>query len=241
MRVAIHQPYYLPWLGWFHKMWAVDLLVFFDDVQFTKGRFNRAEVLLNGKRTWLTVPVRRSRDTTIQQAQVVEGAWPRKHEGTVRQAYANAEYGAEAADAVAALLRGCAQPWLGSGLSLSSMTTEMTMAMAAKLKIGTEVAFSSELEYDRATAGTDRIVEVCKAVGADDYVSGTGGCLEFIEKDKFDRAGMRVEWQSFQGEEYPQVGGGAAFEAGLSVVDVVANMGWDYAEAYVKRCGRVRA
>jgi WbqC-like protein family len=217
MRVAIHQPQYLPWLGYFDKMDRADCFVILDDVQFKKNEWqNRNRIKTPAGWQWLTVPVRHRFPQRISEVRLDGAApWPRKHLGALVANYS----GAPAFERHRPFLEeSFARPW-DRLLDLSLGTLGYLMGA---LGIETKLVLASALDPAPAENATDRLIAICRAVGADTYLSGTGG-RDYLDAPRFDRAGLRVEVQAFRCPVYPQRFGG--FEPNLSIVDLLFNCG----------------
>ena len=237
MKIACHQPYYMPWAGYFHKMSAVDKFVVLDDVQYIRrAYFNRARILTQGERKWITVPVNFRNRAKISEVQTVGRQWFGKHAKTIRQSYAKAPYARAVLDLIDSVEMNV-QTWR-LPISLSDATMYMIDALRRRLMIRTPVMFSSMIDYEPAAKG-ERIVNICKELHADVYVAGSGASRDYIDPEEFHRVGIRVEWQSFKAEHYGQFGV-SEFVPGLSVIDMIANVGTAGAAEYVRRCGTVK-
>jgi hypothetical protein len=239
MKVAIHQPYYLPWAGYFHKMSVVDKFVILDDVQFTRGQhFNRTKILVNGKPKWLTVPVEFRKGNSINETLISQcSQWVRKHGRTVDQNYISALHG-EGVSAFFAWRFDYFSMLVHEAETISMFDNRWMWDIAfGMLSLRSEWVHSSFLDYEPAT-GTDRLVNICKALGADTYVSGVGGSKKYLELDKFKAAGIKVEWQIFEYKPYKQLRTDE-FVPGLSIIDTLAALGPEGTKAYVQECGRL--
>lgn len=236
MKVACHQPYYLPWAGYFHKMSAADTFVVLDDVQFVRREhFNRAAVLEGGAERWLTVPVPSGVGDRMSEVRVSDRRWVEKHSRTLRQAYARAPYGNLIGDFVDEIYKGHLATWRNP-MKLAEIDMYLIEVLHRRLSIHASIMFSSMVDYEPAMKSV-RIMNICKALRADTYVAGSGASKRYLNADAFRVAGIRIEWQSFDYEPYPQPGV-AGFVPGLSVLDTVAALGWDGAAEYIRRCGR---
>ncbi len=212
--VAIHQPQYLPWSGYMAKVAQADAFVFLDNVQYQKnGLQNRNEVRGATGRQWLTVPVRASRGLSIAETPIAQPGFARKHRATLRQCYAQAEH----LDALDSLFEVLDQPWQ----LLADLTIRTTRTLLAELGIGTELHLASELGAEGRK--TELVVDICRRMGASTYLSGTGA-REYQEQSLFEGAGIDLRYQNFVPSPYDQ-GGASPFEAGLSVVDLLAHQG----------------
>jgi hypothetical protein len=216
--VTIHQPHYLPWLGYLHRMASADLFVLLDHVQFERGNYqNRTMVRVNGAAKWLTVPVvQRSQKERILDKDI---DWNddvgKKHFLTLRHSYGDSDhfrtYGAE-------LRRIYEAKW--------QRLVELNDAMLGLLRdaygIRTKLVRSSDLGVEGAKG--ELILNICRAVGADTLLVGLGGSRGYLDRDAFARAGIDLEFQSFAHPLYPQRGP-QPFIPGLSAVDMLFNCG----------------
>jgi hypothetical protein len=221
MLVAIHQPNFLPWLGYFDKLAQADIFVLLDNVplQRTGGNYtNRVEMLISGKRTWVTVPVARAAETRerISEARIIDnGPWRRKICAAVEQSYARAPGFAETMPLVRSLLE---QP--GDGLAEFNIAALRRLAEASGLDTR-RLRRASEMQV--SGAGTDLLVAIVRAAGGDTYLCG-GGSGGYQEDDKFTTAGIELRYQNFRHPAYPQVNT-SEFIPGLSIVDALMNCG----------------
>lgn len=216
MIVGIHQPAYLPWLGYFDKIATADVFVILDSVQFDRTWFTQRQyVKTAGGRVLLTIPVRKGHmQETLLQTRIAEDTdWRRKHWKTLDQAYHRAPGWA----GIAGDLHSFYRPPLHS-----PTLTEFCLAQLGfwlrELEIGTEIVRSSELAVTGARS--ELLLNICKAVGADTYLSGAHGG-NYLDTALFDSAGIKVAFQDFQHPVYNQLHG--KFVPNLGVIDYVAN------------------
>ena len=220
MIVAIHQPHYLPWLGYLHRMAQVDLFIVLDHVQFERRNHqNRSQIRLDGQARWLSVPVaQRSQNERIID-KLVDNADPRPwgpiHFATLRHAYREAEHFKPYAAGLRALLEARWERLV----DLDRATLEL---MRDAFEIRTPLVRSSEL----AAEGTksDLILNLCREVGADRLLAGFGGSRRYLDAESFARQGVRVEWHQFTHPEYRQCGP-QPFIPGLAALDLLFNCG----------------
>jgi hypothetical protein len=222
MKVAIHQPHFLPWLGYLHRMAQADLFVLLDHVQFERRNYqNRTMIRMNDEPRWLTVPViQNSQKECIVDKQVdnrIDGAkwWAPNHFRTLRHAYRDApHFGAHAA--------GFKRLFETRWEKLVDMNQAGLDLLRDAFGIRTPLARSSELAVEGARA--DLILSVCKAVGADTLIAGLGGSRGYLDADAFAREGIRIVFHEFKHPEYAQCGD-APFLRGLSSIDMLFNCG----------------
>jgi hypothetical protein len=229
MRVlAAHQPQYLPWLGFFDKLAQADVFVLLDNVQFKKNEWqNRNRIKGPSGPQWVTVPVRHKFPQTIGEVEVQESEpWRRKHQRALESNYGKAAHFGNEMALFADLLE---QAWT----HLAPLNIELIRRLATRLGIDTDIRLGSEIEA-RADP-TLRLLDLCRALGADTYLSGAGG--NYLEQDTFDEAGVELRFQRYEHPTYAQLHG--AFEPYMSIVDLLMNCGED--SFSIIRSGRLSA
>lgn len=210
MKITVHQPDFLPWLGFFERWHKSDLYVMLDDVQFLRqGWHHRDKIKTQGGILWLTVPViRKGRySQRISEVETAPGPWRRKHLATIRAAYARAPF----FDRVFPLLE---QVYARNHTRLLDLNSDLLELTAGLLGI-TAPRVSASVN-NLAEKGTARLVRLCELYGADVYLTGTGA-RDYLDETLFAASGIKVEWQDFVHPEYPQIHG--PFTPGLSVLD----------------------
>lgn len=222
MIVAIHQPHYLPWLGYLHRMAQADLFILLDHVQFERRNYqNRGRILLDGEARWLTVPVvQRSQSERIIDKLIDHSAaggrdWGRNHLATMRHAYRQARHFPDYAEALRKILD-------AGWPRLAELDREMLAFLRDAFEIRTPLALSSELAAEGAKS--DLILHLCRAVGARTLLAGSGGSRGYLDPEAFARAGVRIEWHDFRHPAYRQCGA-QPFVAGLASLDLLFNCG----------------
>lgn len=212
--VAIHQPNYLPWLGWFAKAAQADVFVLLDDVQFEKGGYtNRVEVKTAQGRTLLTVPVEAGGATPprIDELRVAkDGRWADRHAKTLSQSYGRSPGWRALGPRIEEVLA-------DGGTRLAALNERLIRVILEALDVRTRVVRASELRPSAAPAN-EGLVEVCRALGAGTYLSGAGG-RKYNDPAAFAAAGIDLVYSAFAHPTYAQPHG--AFEAGLSALDLV--------------------
>jgi WbqC-like protein len=220
MIVAIHQPHYLPWLGYLHRMAQVDLFIVLDHVQFERrNRQNRSQIRLDGEARWLTVPVAQRSQSERIVDKLVDNADPRPwgttHYSTLRHAYREAEHFKTYAEALRAILEARWERLV----DLNRATLDF---MREAFEIRTPLVRSSELAVEGAKA--ELILNLCRAVGAERLLAGFGGSRAYLDVEHFARSGVQVQWHDFTHPEYPQCGP-QPFVTGLAALDLLFNCG----------------
>ncbi|MBM3512435.1 MAG: WbqC family protein [Alphaproteobacteria bacterium] len=215
--VAVLQPGYIPWLGFFEQMARADHFVYYDDVHFDKhGWRNRNRVKGPTGPVWLSVPVRHSgrADQLILETEIVPDIpWAKKQIRTLQQLYAKAPhrdpYLAEFAEIIE-------HPWR----LISDLDMAVGDVMRGWFGITTPIYRSSALGIGGGQS--ERLVNICKNFGATRYVSGAAA-RDYLEVTLFDRAGIEVVWQDYRHPTYPQLHGD--FVSHLSALDLALNVG----------------
>jgi len=220
MLVAIHQPHYLPWLGYLHRMVQAELFIVLDHVQFERGNYqNRSMVRVNGAPHWLTVPVaQRSQKERIAEKAIDNSQhWAGTHFETLRRAYASAPHFAPYASRLQDIY---AQRWE----RLVDLNEALLELLREGFSIRTPLVNSSEL--DVGGAKSELVLNLCRAVGAHTLLVGLGGSRDYLDRAAFAEAGIGLAFQEFNHPVYPQRGT-APFSAGLSAIDLLFNCGPD--------------
>ncbi len=209
---AIHQPGYLPWAGYFAKMSQADVFCHLDTVQFTKnGWQNRNRIKTARGAQWLTVPVRRRHPQAIREV-VIDGKtdWGRRHLQALRTNYGRAPFFATVFPALEEVLSRAWERLLDLNLALIE-------ALRGLLGLAGRPAVLASTLCAREDP-TGRLIDLCRALGADAYLAGEGA-LEYVDFVRFRDAGIRVLLQRFRHPVYPQSFG--AFVPRLSVIDLL--------------------
>ena len=224
--VAIHQPNYVPWLGYFHKIARADHFVFLDNVQLPLGRSYTSRVRIAwGRATrWLSQPVYRRSGQLICDVRFADNDWPAKHLDTLRGAYGQAPSFRVAWDAIVSMYK---------SIPLDNLATAnrfLINALARQLGLDCEFCFASEHLVGDARAD-DRLIALAATVAPGAcYLSGRGGAKYQVPK-KFALAGVPLRYTSFEHPIYPQ--GNFEFHRGLSVLDAIFHLGWEGARALI--------
>ncbi|MBI3003322.1 MAG: WbqC family protein [candidate division NC10 bacterium] len=215
MIVAIHQPQYLPWIGYFDKMDQADVFVLLDTVQFKKNEWqNRNRVKTPDGWQWLTVPVVHRFPQRIDEVRIApDDSWGRKHWQALQTHYGAAPFFAPHAPFFADCF---ARPWE----RLVDLSGHLIEYLAGALGIGARLIRASTGRFPEDATG--RLVAICRHLGASAYLAGRDG-QSYMDLDQFAAAGIAVKTQDFACPVYPQRYG--AFVPDLSVVDLLFNCG----------------
>jgi hypothetical protein len=212
--VAIHQPQYLPYLGFFHKIAHCDVFVALDNVQFQKnGLQNRNRIRSPQGWQWLTVPILHHFGQNINEVQLDQHVpWPRKHWNALLANYARAPFFRQYGQGLKALLLD------GSHSKLCDLNMAMTNWVLEQL--GSQTSIISASTLGAAGDQTELLINICRAVQANGYLSGPGG-RRYMDLVAFENAGITVIWQEFASPVYDQRSTDLEFIPDLSVVDAL--------------------
>jgi hypothetical protein len=220
------QPAFLPWAGFFNLMSQVDDFVFLDDVQLEKQSWQTRNRLLFGKAVhWVSVPVRHeSLNQTIADTVVVESSpWREKLARSFSQNYGRHPHYAEAKEVMDVIRR-------SKGLRLGDMNVAVIRLIAERLKLAPRFHRTGELNI--AGARSKRLAVLCKHFNADEYLSPVGAA-EYLAEDNFKEISqITLRFQDYNPQAYTQKHAGE-FMSHLSILDVVANLGWGLTREYV--------
>ncbi len=216
MIAAIHQPQFMPWLGYFDKMDRADCFVLLDNVQYKKNEWqNRNRIKTARGAQWLTVPVHYAFPARICQVEVSRTEnWPHRHWQALRTNYAKAPCWKEACGSLEKFYQGDWQ-------MLAQVNWASIAWLREQLGIDTDWCWASQLG-ELSADPTGRLVDICRRVGADTYLAGVDGA-KYMDLEQFEKAGIKVIFQHYEHPVYPQLFG--EFASHLSALDLVLNCG----------------
>jgi hypothetical protein len=215
MIVAVHQPQYLPWLGYFDKIDRADVFVLLDNVQYKKNEWqNRNRIRTAQGWQWISVPVLNQFTQQIKDVRINSRVrWKKKHFHALLYNYAKSHYFKEHRPFFE---RTYNRDWQ----YLLDINTHVVKYLVSALGINTEIVIASNLNVRNHP--TERLIDICKALGADTYLAGIGG-YKYMDMERFKQAGIEVIFQDFKHRTYSQLFG--TFEPFMSVVDLLFNHG----------------
>ena len=216
MIVAVHQPQYLPWLGYFDKIARADRFVLLDNVQFKKNEWqNRNRIKTAQGWQWLTVPVQYKFPQRINEVPINNTVrWQHKHRQAILSNYKKAPF--------FDYLEGFFEEALDRTWEwISDLNTFCVKALTQVLGIDTPLFVASELG-DFPEDPDERLIALTRHFGADTYLAGEGG-RQYMDLDKYREQGVTVLFQDYEHPVYQQLYG--EFVPNLSVVDLIFNHG----------------
>ncbi|MFA5179820.1 MAG: WbqC family protein [Syntrophales bacterium] len=221
MIVAVHQPQYLPWLGYFDKIDRADVFVLLDTVQFKKNEWqNRNRIKTAQGPQWLTVPVLYRFPQLICEVGInANERWQHKQRQTILSNYRKSPYWSTLESFFEEIFT---KAWQ----TIGELNIHVVRELTKLLGITTPLHVSSELPPFPEDPD-ERLIAITRHFGAHNYLAGSGG-LGYMDLAKYETAGIQVVFQEYHHPEYQQMFGG--FEPFMSVVDLIYNHGQDSIE-----------
>jgi hypothetical protein len=218
--VAIHQPNFFPWLGYFNKIACADVFVVLDNVQFPKtgGTWcNRVRLSVNGKVAWTTMPVVRSYGGVrlIRDMAIRDAPWRGKFLQALRQSYGRAPYFDTIYPFVEELTNHPADRVADFNFFAIRALSQYIGLDPSKLVSGSTLEVKGK--------ATDLLIAIVEAVGGTAYLCGAGAA-GYQDDEKFAAEGLAVIYQDFRHPVYHQQNGNE-FIPGLSIIDALMNCG----------------
>lgn len=213
MKLAIMQPYFLSYIGYFQLIEAVDCFVVYDNIKYTKkGWINRNRMLVNGDASVFTIPLQDAPDSFDVAQRTLSHDFNRvKLLNRFRESYRQAPNFA----AVWPLLERIV---MNDESSLLRYIHGAIIAVCSWLGIGTKIILSSSVDIDHTLRGEDKVLSICQALGADRYLNAIGG-QELYSKEEFQARSVELSFLQSAPIEYPQFD--HPFVPWLSIIDVM--------------------
>jgi len=214
MKLAIMQPYIFPYIGYFQLIKAVDKFVIYDDVNFiNRGWINRNRILVNGKDSLFTIPLKEaSQNKLINEIEVNwDDAWKSKWLKTLEQSYKKAPFFQQVKPII--------EQTLGQEKAIfSEIIVENLKLINAYLGITTEIIPSSAIYQNIELKAQNRILDICLQEKANHYINPIGG-IELYQKEVFEEKGIQLNFIKSKPVQYPQLKN--EFVPWLSILDVL--------------------
>lgn len=221
MTIAIHQPNFMPWMGYFYKIAKSDIFVLLDDVQYTKGGFtNRNRIKTPNGEQWLTLNVNLSGHSFQSINKIIifnKDKTLSKILKTIQNNYSKAEYFKSYFPELEKIV-------IESNDYLSEFNSSIIQWVKGLFNISTKIVRSSELNNIEGQS-TDRLVSICNMLKASKYLSGKGG-MNYQDEANFKDNNIELEITNFNHPVYNQLYG--EFIPNLSIIDFIFNCGPDF-------------
>ena len=211
MKLGIMQPYFMPYIGYWQLMAAVDKYVIYDDVNFIKkGWINRNNILVNGTKQLFTISLEGvSQNKLINEILIADDFI--KLRKTISMAYSKAPYYYETMELLDMI-------FAFDSKNLAKFLENSIRLVVQHLGLKTEILLSSDLKKDNSLKGQEKILDICKNLKADVYYNAIGG-QELYNSDNFEAVGIELKFVQSKLTPYKQLKND--FIGGLSIIDVL--------------------
>lgn len=208
------QPYFMPYIGYFQLMKAVDKYVVYDDVNYIKGGWaNRNHILINGEKEMFTVTLQKASQNKLFN-EIVIGDDFKKLMKTLQMNYSKA---INFDQTMVLMERIISFP----NKQLAVFIANSFREILSYLSVETEILMSSEIPKDNSLRGKDKIIQICEILGADTYYNAVGG-KNLYDQEEFREHGITLNFVDSLPQVYSQLHT-REFVSGLSMVDVLMN------------------
>jgi len=217
LRLVIHQPNFLPYVGFFHKLSLADTFVMMDNTQYDKKFTNRNKIKIPDGWSWLTVPINKEHKFLPNKLVEINNKenWKEMHWKKITRSYTNSKFFKKNYKSF------FEEVYNKEWKFLFELNSELLRQIIDWLGLKIQIIKESELNINGNS--TERLVNVCKELGAETYVSGVGG-KEYMNEKLFQKNNIKIEYQKFQCPTYTQIFGGD-FIPDLSIIDLLFNNG----------------
>jgi WbqC-like protein family len=227
MKCVIMQPTYLPWSGYFNLIAQADIFVFLDDVQYEKCSWqNRNRIPLKNQPYWLSVPVQHSGHTQLINTIRLDDQrnWRYKHLRLLEQTYSKHPYQKEILSSVQCLVD-------RSIVHLADLNIRLIQIFSDSLGLTTKFLRASKLNIGGKRS--KHVLNICEYLNCDEYLSPIGAKEYLREDGVFENSAIKLSFQHYDPSPYLQLKCNN-FISHLSILDVVANIGWQKTLEYVQ-------
>jgi hypothetical protein len=219
--VAVHQPAFMPWLGYLDKMAKADVFVVLDDLPFDPNDFqHRNRLKLDDGAAWLTVPIEAGRGVQRIVDKTIDNTcdWQLEMWRALEIHYQHAPSWLPYADELFDVF---SRPWR------NLVDLDLHMIGVARRWLGITTPILRASSFGLTGTMSERLIALCQQLGARAYLSGTGHSLKYLDAERMGRAGLGVIWQHFEHPIYPQRYPDIGFVSRLGFLDLVFNCGED--------------
>lgn len=227
MKLGIMQPYFLPYIGYWQLLNAVDKYIIYDDVNYiNRGWINRNRILVNGKDKMITLSLKEaSQNKLIKEIELVSDEKQRINLlKTISQSYKKAPFYNEIYPMIERILK-------FNESNLEKFLENSIREIAKYLEINTNIILSSEVAKDNTLKGKDKILDICKRLGVTEYYNAIGG-QELYSYEEFKQNGIELKFLKAKDIKYQQFEN--EFKENLSIIDVMMFNSKERTKSYLK-------
>lgn len=215
MKLAIMQPYFFPYIGYFQLMNAVDQYVIYDNIQYTKkGWINRNRILVNGQDAYITLPLKHDSDFCCVYERSLADSWPtekKKLLNRIYNSYRRAPYFVKAMSVIEAAVN-------SDKTNLFGFIYDSLLPIREYLNITTPLITSSTVDIDHSLKAEEKVIALCKKLYAWEYINAIGG-VGLYDRDQFTSNCIHLHFIKSGEIKYKQFDND--FVPSLSIVDVM--------------------
>ena len=221
MILSVHQPNFIPWIGYFHKIACSDIFILLDQVQYPRGKSvaNRNKIKTINGVVELVVPISKPKGNegkiNYNELSFADPQWYVKILKTIYYSYSKSPYFTEV------------YVWIEHLFQLTNfceMNIRFIEELTLKLKLNTIIKKQSEFNLDTALKNNDLIIALCQINQATEYLSGTGA-KAYNDQEMYNSNSIKLSYTNFKHPVYQQLYG--EFESNLFILDVLFNLGFE--------------
>jgi len=209
------QPYFMPYLGYFQLMNVVDVFVIYDNIQFTKkGWIHRNRILVNGKPDYITLPLKSDSDFLSVEQRVLAADFKKEKKKLllkIQETYRKAPFYNETCELIKGILN-------YESNNLFEFIYHSVIVLCEYLSIESNLVVSSSIDIDHNLKSENKVIAICKALGATQYLNPEGG-IELYNSERFQENGISLGFHKFNPVPYKQISD--VFVSHLSIIDVL--------------------
>lgn len=213
MKIAIMQPTYFPWIGYFSLIKFVDKFIFLDNVQFDSRSWQqRNQIAYGEKKLWITIPVKKKKlsKQSITEVEIQDKKFKDKHLKSIYHSYSKAKYFKLIYPKVVNMLKNDTK-------SLSEMNKSIIIEISKLLEIRTK--FLSAKNLKSKGKKNELLSNICKEIGADEYIAVLGSKEYMGDQAEFKKKNIKVNFFNFVQKKYAR--GNYGFVSNLSILDLL--------------------
>ena len=215
MKIAIMQPYFMPYIGYFQLINAVDVFVLYDNIEYTKkGWINRNRILVNGKAEYISLPLKSDSNYLNVSSRYLSETWSKdkiKLLNKIKESYRKAPFYDSLMPLIEEILN-------FSNQNLFDFLRNSIQLICDFLGISTPIVKSSSLQYDNNLRSQDKVLAICKSLNASVYINPIGG-IELYNKKDFSKNSIELSFLKTENIDYMQYN--SEFVSFLSIIDVM--------------------
>lgn len=218
MTGSIHQPNFIPYLGFFNKFKNSDIFVLYDTAQYSKNDYhNRNSIKTSNGQVWLTIPVSVKLGDSIKDVIIADQSFRKKHLRSIELNYKKAAFFDQIFPEISNLYEGTEKVLFDFNIKFLKYFFDIIDSQK-------KIVLTSQIDISSDVKSTAALIEILNKIGADSYISG-GGARNYLDEKMFESSGIKLYWQDFHHPIYEQLWGD--FLPNMSILDALFNVGPD--------------